>query len=176
MPHAVETQQLGMSTCGEQPSLHRHDRTGGKVSRAGHQQAGFDLFRVDALRRGDGRPCEQADEQQACGERAERHGDDLEGCEGASVLQGAAIARPVHNRVIDTVGIGPRGSSPESADMTSWRVWIGAGLVLACAACGAGQPTRPEAVAVADIARACAPWDGAAFSVSVPASGRVLTR
>jgi len=52
--------------------------------------------------------------------------------------------------------------------MTSWRVWLGAGLVLACGACGAGQSTRPEAVAVADIARACAPWDGAAFSVSVP--------
>jgi len=52
--------------------------------------------------------------------------------------------------------------------MTSWRVWLGAGLVLACGACGAGQSTRPEAFAVADVARACAPWDGAAFSVSVP--------
>lgn len=52
--------------------------------------------------------------------------------------------------------------------MASWRVWMAAGLVLACGACGAGQSTRPEAVAVARIARACAPWDGAAFSVSVP--------
>lgn len=54
--------------------------------------------------------------------------------------------------------------------MTSWRVWMAAGLVLACAACGAAPPTRPEVVATARIARTCAPWDGAAFTVSVPMS------
>ena len=51
--------------------------------------------------------------------------------------------------------------------MTSWRVWMSAGLVLACAACGAAPPTRSEPVATARIARTCAPWDGAAFTVSV---------
>lgn len=74
----------------------------------------------------------------------------------------------MHNPPIDTVGARPRGSFREATDMTSWRVWLGAGLVLACGACGAGQTTRQEAVAVAHIARTCAPWDGAAFSVSVP--------
>lgn len=57
--------------------------------------------------------------------------------------------------------------------MTSWRGWMCAGLVLACAACGAAPPTRPEAVATARIARTCAPWDGAAFTVSVPAGNGV---
>lgn len=52
--------------------------------------------------------------------------------------------------------------------MASLRVWTGAALVLMCAACGAAPPTRPEAVATAQIARTCAPWDGAAFTVSVP--------
>ncbi|MGN6153603.1 MAG: hypothetical protein ACTHOH_16600 [Lysobacteraceae bacterium] len=55
--------------------------------------------------------------------------------------------------------------------MTSWRAWMGTGLVLACTACGAVPPTRPEAAATAQIARSCAPWDGAAFTVSVPATG-----
>jgi hypothetical protein len=50
-----------------------------------------------------------------------------------------------------------------------------AGLVLACAACGAAPPTRPEAVATARIARSCAPWDGAAFTVSVPAADGAST-
>jgi len=59
--------------------------------------------------------------------------------------------------------------------MTSWRAWMGAGLVLACAACGAAPPTRSEAVATARIARTCAPWDGAAFTVSVPATDGAST-
>ena len=53
--------------------------------------------------------------------------------------------------------------------MMSRHVWMATGLVLACAACGAAPPTRPEAVVAARIARTCAPWDGAAFTVSVSA-------
>lgn len=52
--------------------------------------------------------------------------------------------------------------------MRSWRGWMCAALVSACAACGTAPSMRPETIAAAHIARTCAPWDGAAFSVSVP--------